>query len=61
MVDFTRETVKIPSAESGVNLDVWLFKPQKGSAPFPLAVAGHGCVLAHLNVAMVAITYVSLG
>ncbi|KAF4578362.1 AB hydrolase superfamily protein [Pleurotus pulmonarius] len=41
MYSYTRETLKIPSAEGGVDLDTWLYKPT-GAAPFPLVVAGHG-------------------
>ncbi|KAJ6517531.1 alpha/beta-hydrolase [Mycena vitilis] len=41
MQDFTKESLKIPSVEHGVVLDVWLCKPS-GSGPFPLVVAGHG-------------------
>lgn len=41
MAAITRETVQIPSAEAGVNLDVWLYTPE-GKGPFPVVVAGHG-------------------
>ena len=41
MTSFLREAVKIPSAEAGVDLDVWLYKPE-GKGPFPVVVAGHG-------------------
>ncbi|KIK54650.1 hypothetical protein GYMLUDRAFT_231816 [Collybiopsis luxurians FD-317 M1] len=41
MLSFTRETLKIPSVEKSVNLDVWFYKPQ-GSGPHPVVVAGHG-------------------
>ncbi|EJC99630.1 alpha/beta-hydrolase [Fomitiporia mediterranea MF3/22] len=40
-MSFTRETVKIPSVDRGVNLDVWLYKPAR-PAPFPVIVAGPG-------------------
>ena len=43
-MSFTRETVKIPSVEDSVNLDVWLYKPE-GPGPYPVVVAGHGYVL----------------
>ncbi|KAH8115213.1 alpha/beta-hydrolase [Phellopilus nigrolimitatus] len=41
MGTFLRETIKIPSVEPNVNLDVWLYKPAK-PGPFPVVVAGHG-------------------
>ncbi|KAJ7638212.1 Alpha/Beta hydrolase protein [Roridomyces roridus] len=41
MAGFTRETLKVPSFEDGVALDVWFFKPT-GPGPFPVVVAGHG-------------------
>lgn len=41
MAAVTRETIQIPSAETGVNLDVWLYTPE-GKGPFPVVVAGHG-------------------
>ncbi|GBE83322.1 Alpha/Beta hydrolase protein [Sparassis latifolia] len=43
---FTRQTVKVPSAEADVNLEVWLYLPaQHGDGPFPVVVAGHGLSL----------------
>ncbi|KAF7338710.1 Alpha/beta-hydrolase [Mycena sanguinolenta] len=41
MTGFTKETLKIPSVDDGVTLDVWLFKPS-GTGPFPVVIAGHG-------------------
>ncbi len=38
-----RKTVKIPSIEEGVNLDVWYFKTE-GPGPHPVVIAGHGWV-----------------
>ncbi|KAF9269271.1 alpha/beta-hydrolase [Marasmius fiardii PR-910] len=37
----SRESVQIPSADEGVFLDVWLYKPA-GDGPFPVVIAGHG-------------------
>lgn len=36
-----RETIKVPSVEENVDLDVWLYKPAE-EGPFPVVVAGHG-------------------
>ncbi|KAJ6469455.1 alpha/beta-hydrolase [Mycena sanguinolenta] len=41
MTGFTKETLKIPSVDDGVTLDVWLIKPS-GTGPFPVVIAGHG-------------------
>ena len=41
VMSFTRETIKIPSVDAGVALDVWLYRPNK-PAPFPVIVAGSG-------------------
>jgi hypothetical protein len=41
MTGFTKESLKIPSVDDGVALDVGLFKPS-GTGPFPLVIAGHG-------------------
>ncbi|KAJ7910276.1 alpha/beta-hydrolase, partial [Mycena leptocephala] len=41
MTTFTKESLKIPSVDDGVALDVWFFKPS-GTGPFPLVIAGHG-------------------
>lgn len=41
MSGFTKESVKIPSIDDGVALDVWVFKPS-GTGPFPVVIAGHG-------------------
>ncbi|KIK58905.1 hypothetical protein GYMLUDRAFT_170445 [Collybiopsis luxurians FD-317 M1] len=40
-MSFIRDTVRISSAESGVFLHVWFYKPD-GPGPFPVVVAGHG-------------------
>lgn len=44
MLHYTRETIRIPSVQAAVFLDVWLYKPL-GEAPYPLVVAGHGYAL----------------
>lgn len=44
-----RESLKIHSIEGGVDLDVWFYKPVAGSGPFPVVVAGHGCVRVRSN------------
>ncbi|KAJ8488729.1 hypothetical protein ONZ45_g13855 [Pleurotus djamor] len=47
---FTRESLKIPCAQStqgsSVSLDVWLFKPKAGAdKSLPLVIAGHGMMV----------------
>ncbi|KAJ7503331.1 alpha/beta-hydrolase [Mycena galericulata] len=39
---FDKSTLKIPSARSGWNLDIWQFLPTTGPKPFPIIVMGHG-------------------
>ncbi|TFK50173.1 alpha/beta-hydrolase [Heliocybe sulcata] len=39
---FTLETVKIPSATNGWNLDAWEFMPTGARKPYPVVVMAHG-------------------
>ncbi|KAF8523070.1 alpha/beta-hydrolase [Hysterangium stoloniferum] len=42
---YTRETIKIPSVEEGIELDVWFYRPSVSAAPYPVIIAGHGATL----------------
>jgi dienelactone hydrolase len=42
-MSYSRETIKIPSKDPNVLLDVWLFTPTSSPKPHPVVVAGHGC------------------
>lgn len=44
---YTKDTVKIPSFEPGIHLDVWVYRPS-GKGPFPVVIAGHGWVNKYL-------------
>ncbi|KAF8523071.1 alpha/beta-hydrolase [Hysterangium stoloniferum] len=42
---YTRETIKIPSVEEGIELDVWFYRPSVSAAPYPVIIVGHGATL----------------
>lgn len=64
---FKRETIKIPSVEEGVELDVWLYTPisndEEGGKlelkpPYPVVVAGHGyAVTTRLRIHSISLDY----